>query len=172
MRSRIGLPKSLPLQRPDAFKPYKFRGVAIAVHSTRHDEVDSNGVVETQHDIVIRLNNHLEYCRVLDIVRVDEKGALATDNLDNPEVVPWFLLEGGYHNVVRFLIANERDEYYPIEQTISTADIPHLYKLLPLDRHQIEVINNRIYDWSQFSNLDRDLVSEAIQTYLRTEFNA
>ena len=175
MRSRRGLGRSLPLPSAGRFTPYAFRGMAIAVQSIQCPEINSLGNIDDVEKIQTVLNNHLEICRVMGIVRITQQGYLVSDNLEDPEAVPWFLIRGKYHTIDRYLIANEADAYYPVEILNSslgnTASPIPKYHLMPKTFHQQDMSGGGIYDWGQFSNIDKQLVTEAITTFLRTEFN-
>lgn len=188
MRSRNELMRSLPLPPPNLFTPYKFRGVAVSVESIEVNEISENGTITPTKRAQAVLTNHLESCRVFGIGRISERGELVSDELEDPETDPWFLIQGKYHGIVYYLIVNENDEYYPIcIQTCEPKDAlnflsensftplehtpvdkPSAYYLLPKQHH---VNNTYQYDWTVLSELDKQLVSEAVTTFLRTEFN-
>lgn len=160
------------------FKPYKFRGMGIAVQTLQTLGGSAAGEEISPSDgtaVEAVLVSHLEACRVIQVVRVGLNGRLVSDGLEDPNAEPWFLLQGRHHGIDRYFIANDQDEYYPVHTHLESPG----YYILPKQHHLNcgSIVSTRHntkhtpYDWSTFSELDRDLVHEAIQAFLRTRFN-
>ena len=146
--------------RPQWFKPFRFAGIGVSVRTQ-----DDGRRVESF------LNYNLETCIVEGLVTLNHKGILTSKGLEDPDADPWFLMEGKFRDLTVYFIANDQSEYYPVVSGDNSAAVKANGTSLRLvNRHDIDRYKRDTgLNWTQFSDLDYQIVSEAISAYLRTE---
>lgn len=153
---------------PVIFEPLVFRGIAVATQMHTREVPKPDGSVEKVETVAAILNTNFQTCMVLSIIRVGPEGALTTEDLDNPEIKPWFLMRAErpvQKNVTANLcdtlifnfIANEESQYYPVH--ILNGE----YRLWMYNHRNDQI------DWNKLSLLDEQLTIEAIGAYLRSD---
>ena len=142
---RKPLVKQTMLERLGA-KPCTFRGKMISVEY-------ENGVSTA------RVNNYVDSCCVMKIVRIHDNCSLVEDGIDDPEHEPWFLIHGEFRGLARYFIVNGNDEYLPVLPNLTGAEFslmnPQVYKesmrINSVRPEDAGIGKEFMYEWDMFS---------------------
>lgn len=127
---------------------------------------EDDGPLQT-HPVAV-LASQFDFCYVRDIVRLEYRNfrwTLLEGGLENPEVEPWFLMRGLGKKVDFYFLVNRHFHLYPL--TVLPDKGPGVPLSEPaLDRYCLTSPKFLGEAWSDFSELDRQMVEASIQAYL------